>query len=199
MKMERWKINLYTLWVTQVFAQMGFGLSVPFIPYYLQTMGVSGTTQLNFYVGLASTLPAATMAIFAPIWGKVSDIYGRKVMIVRAMVAACILFILMSFSNTVWMFLVLRAIQGVFTGTITASMAFVSANTPQYKMSFALGFMTSSNFLGYAIGPAVGGFLAEAMGYSACFLVGSGIMAAGFLLVIFLVKEDKNSYGARLA
>lgn len=195
--MERWKINLYTIWVTQVFSLMGFGLAVPFIPYYLQELGVSGGS-LNFYVGLASTLPAATMAIAAPVWGAVSDKYGRKMMLMRAMIASAVILVFMGLAQAVWMFMALRALQGIFSGTITASMAFVSANTPENKMSFALGFMTSSNFLGYSIGPFIGGILAEAIGYKACFVVGGVIMFVGFILVLTLVKEDPNSYGERL-
>ncbi len=196
--MERWKINLYTLWVTQVFSLMSFGLGVPFIPFYFQDMGVTDPTQLNFLVGLSTTLPAATMAIAAPIWGIISDRYGRKKNIMRAMFCAAILLALMGSVNRVAFFLVLRAFQGIFTGTITASMAFVSANTPENRMSFALGFMTSSNFIGYSIGPFFGGLLAEYMGYQFCFVSGGVLMLIGFFLVLGLVKEDKNSYGIRL-
>ena len=197
-KMERWKINLYTLWMTQVLSLMGFGLVIPFIPFYLQELGVTNNVQLNFYVGLASTIPAAAMAISAPIWGIVSDRYGRKLMIMRAMVAASIILVAMGFAPSVGFFLFMRALQGVFTGTVTASMAFVSANTPENRMSFALGFMTSSNFLGYAIGPFVGGVLAEFMGFRACFIIGGAIMTLGYVLVLILVKEDKSTYGKRL-
>lgn len=195
--MERWKINLYTLWVTQVFSLMSFGLGLPFIPFYFQQMGITDQKELNLLVGLATTIPAATMAVAAPIWGIVSDRYGRKMMIMRAMVCASILLAAMGLVNNVPLFLGLRALQGIFSGTITASMAFVSANTPENRMSYALGFMTSSNFIGYAIGPFVGGLLAEAMGYQFCFVTGGVIMAAGFVLVLTLVKEDKNSYGFR--
>lgn len=54
-----WKVNLYTLWVTQALVNMGMGLVIPFIPYYLEEMAVMSTAQLNFYTGLSSTLPAA--------------------------------------------------------------------------------------------------------------------------------------------
>ena len=146
--MERWKINLYTLWGTQVFSLMGFGFCIPFTPFLLQQMGVSDPAQLSYYVGLSATLPAATMAVAAPIWGIASDRYGRKVMIMRAMFCAAVLLSLMGFSQTVWQFLVLRAIQGILSGTVTASMSFVSANTPGNRMSYALGLMTSSTFIG---------------------------------------------------
>ena len=196
--MERWKINLYTLWVTQVFSLMGFGFCIPFTPFLLQEMGVTDPSQLSYYVGLSAALPAATMAVAAPIWGVVSDRYGRKVMIMRAMFCAAILLGLMGLSQTVWQFMILRAAQGVLTGTVTASMSFVSANTPENRMSYALGLMTSSNFLGYSIGPFFGGILAEAVGYRICFGIGSLLMLTGFILVVALVVEDKNTFGFRL-
>lgn len=193
--MERWKINLYTLWVTQVFSLMGFGICIPFTPFYLQEMGVTDAVQLNYYVGLAFTLPQATMAVSAPIWGIVSDRYGRKLMIMRAMLCAAVLLALMGLATDVWQFLLLRTMQGIFTGTIIASMSFVSANTPENRMSYALGLMTSSNFLGNSVGPLIGGILAEIAGYRFCFSIGAVLMTTGFLLVVLLVKEDKNSYG----
>jgi DHA1 family multidrug resistance protein-like MFS transporter len=104
----------------------------------------------------------------------------------------------MGFVTSVPQLLVLRALQGIFTGTITASMAFVSANTDDKRMSFALGFMTSSNFIGYTIGPVLGGLLAEQVGYRPCFIFGGLLMIVGFLLVSFLVKEDKSTYGKLL-
>lgn len=196
--MERWKINLYTLWVTQVFSLMGFSICIPFTPFFLQELGVTDITQLNYYVGLTYTLPAATMAVAAPIWGIASDRFGRKMMIMRAMLCAAVLLVLMGFVSDVWQFLLLRTLQGIFTGTVTASMGFVSANTPENRMSYALGLMTSSNFLGNSIGPVFGGVLAEFIGYRFCFGIGGALMATGFLLVVFLVKEDKNTYGYRI-
>jgi DHA1 family multidrug resistance protein-like MFS transporter len=195
MKLQRWQTNLYTLWVTQIFSMVGFGLGVPFIPYYLQELGVSDVTTLNFLVGMCSTLPAATMAIVSPIWGKLSDIYGRKMMLMRAMAGATLILTGYGLSRSVAVFIILRALHGVFTGTVSAAMTFVSANTPSHKMSYALGFLTSSNFLGYAIGPALGGMIVEYVGYRACFFIGAGVMFTGCMLVFLLVKEDPATYG----
>lgn len=193
--MEKWKVNLYTLWVSQICSLMGFGFVLPFIPFFLQDLGVSDPVQLNYFVGLSATLPAASMAVAAPIWGIVSDRYGRKMMILRAMLFAAIILVLMGMTQAVWQLLALRVLQGIFTGTITASMSFVSANTPENRMSYSLGLMTSSNFLGWSIGPAIGGILADIVGYRVCFIIGGAIMMVGFILVLFLVKEDKNTYG----
>lgn len=196
--MERWKINLYTLWITQVIALMSFGFGLPFLPFYIQELGIKDPAQISFYTGLASTIPAAAMVISAPIWGLMADRYGRKLMLMRAMFAAIFVIGAMGLVANVGQLMVLRALQGIFTGTITASMAFVSANTPENKMSSALGFMTSSNFIGYSIGPVIGGIMAEKLGYRFCFLSGGALMIISLLLVGFLVKEDKSTYGARI-
>lgn len=193
-----WKANLYTLWVTQALVNMGMGLVMPFVPYYLEEMAEMTTAQLNFYTGLSSTLPAAAQAVASPFWGSLSDRYGRKIMLARAMICAVIVLVLMGLANTVIVFLVLRVLQGVFTGTIPSAMALVSAHTPEDKMSYALGFMTSSNFLGYAIGPVVGSVVCEWLGYEACFYFGAAVIAAGTVLVLVIVKEDSSTYGAAL-
>ena len=113
-----WKANLYTLWVTQALVNMGMGLVMPFVPYYLEEMAEMTTAQLNFYTGLSSTLPAAAQAVASPFWGSLSDRYGRKLMLARAMICAVIVLVLMGLANTVIVFLVLRVLQGVFTVTI---------------------------------------------------------------------------------
>lgn len=193
--MERWKINLYTLWVTQLFSLMGFGLCVPFIPFFLQEIGATDPAQLHYYTGISATLPAATMAVAAPIWGVIADRYGRKIMILRAMLCSAILLASMGAAQRVWQFLFLRALQGIFSGTITASMGFVSVNTPVGRRAYALGMMTSSNFLGYSIGPFIGGILAEIVGYRGCFYLGGLLMTVGVILAGVLVKEEKSTYG----
>ncbi len=196
--MERWKINLYTLWVSQICSLMSFGFGIPFVPFYFQELGVTSSVQLSYYVGLSATLPAAAMAVASPVWGVVSDRYGRKMMILRAMFFAALILASMGMVRNVWQFMILRICQGIFTGTVTASMSFVSANTPENHMSYALGIMTSSTFLGWSIGPFIGGLLAEVVGYRLCFLLGGLLMMIGFVLVLFLVKEDKNTYGFRV-
>ncbi len=96
-------------------------------------------------VSLANTLPAVGMAISSPIWGALSDRKGRKSMLIRACGCATIIMLLMGLVSSVGPFLVLRLLQGLFTGTITASMAFVSSNTPEEHMSSSLGLLSASN------------------------------------------------------
>ncbi len=189
--MDRWKINLYILWISQVISLTSFGFGLPFIPFFIQELGVTDPEQLKIFTGILSAAPAITMAIMSPIWGILSDRFGQKLMIQRAMFAAVIIIGGMGFSTTVWHLLILRFMQGLFTGTITASSAFVAVNTPNHKLSYALGFLSSSTFVGYSLGPYLGGKVADAFGYRVSFYVGAILMLVGFALVTFFLKGDK--------
>ncbi|MBQ2748123.1 MAG: MFS transporter [Firmicutes bacterium] len=193
-----WKKNLYAMWTSQFLVNMGFGLAMSFIPYFLEEIATLTENQLSLYTGLSSTIPSAAMAVAAPFWGKMSDRYGRKNMLVRALVFGSITLILIGSSKSVLFFLFARAFQGFFTGSVPASMALISANTPDKEMTKALGVMTSSNFLGYAMGPLLGGFICEWIGYSGCFYVGSVVNTIGLLIVVFMIKEIPGTYGKEL-
>ncbi len=191
--MEQWKSNLYILWIAQIISLTSFGFGLPFMPFYIQDLGVTDSTTLKLYTGLLSAAPAVTMAIMAPVWGLLSDRYGKKVMIQRAMFTAVFIIGLMGMVSHVWQLLILRLLQGFFTGTVTASSTFVASNTPNNKLSYALGFLSSSTFIGYSLGPFLGGIVAEHFGYRVSFFLGAFLMLVGALFITFWLVEDKSS------
>lgn len=193
--MPRWKINLYILWTSQVISLLSFSLGLPFMSLYIQDFGITDPNQVKFYTGILSAAPAITMAVVSPIWGRLADRYGRKLMILRAMFAASLIIAAMGMVNAVWQLVALRLFQGLFTGTITAANAFIASNSPSNKMSSSLGFMASANFIGFAIGPIIGGFFAESLGYRFSFYVGGILMFIGCLVVLLFLVEDKSTYG----
>ncbi|NLD47327.1 MAG: multidrug efflux MFS transporter [Clostridiaceae bacterium] len=189
--MERWKVNLYTVWFSQILSLTSFGFGIPFLPYYIQQMGVNDPDTIKFYIGVLGAAPAVTMAVMSPVWGMVSDRWGKKVMLLRAMFFASIVIAGMGLATRVEHLLVLRLVQGMFTGTVTASSALVATNTPGKRLPFALGFMSSSTFIGMSAGPLLGGFFAEYAGYRISFFIGAALMFLDFFIVLFLVKEEK--------
>jgi len=191
--MELWKKNLWILWVTQVISLMSFGFGLPFIPIYIKELGQFSEAQLNLYTTVLAAAPALTMGIMAPIWGNLADRFGRKLMILRAMFLAVFIIGAMGLVSNVYQLITLRVMQGLFTGTVAAATTFVASNTPKKQMTYALGVITSSTFIGYSIGPMIGGIVAGAFGNRVSFFVGSGLMVIGATLVLFLVKEDKST------
>ncbi len=195
--MKTWQKNLYILWTTQIISLISFGFGIPFIPFYIRELGVTAPDQVKLFTGILSMAPAVTMAIMAPVWGALSDRFGRKLMILRAMFTAVFIITGMGLVNSVYALLALRLAQGFFTGTVTAAATFVAANTPKERLSYAIGFISSSTFIGYSIGPAIGGIIAKYAGYRASFFMGGVLMLIGAIIVLLFIKEDKNSYGNR--
>jgi DHA1 family multidrug resistance protein-like MFS transporter len=172
---------------------MSFSFGLPFIPFYIQQLGVTSAQDVKLWSGILNAAPAVTMAFMAPVWGIISDKYGRKLMLIRAMLCAAFIIGGMGMVANVHQLLIFRLLQGIFTGTITAATILIAANTPKNRLSYALGFLSSSTFIGQSIGPVIGGFVAELAGYRLSFLIGGVMMFLDFLLVLFLVKEQKES------
>lgn len=191
--MKRWKQNLWILWITQVISLASFGFGLPFIPLYIQELEVLTPEKLKILTTVLAAAPAITMAIMAPIWGYLADKYGRKLMIIRAMTFAIFIIGAMGLVQNISQLIILRVLQGLLTGTVTAAIAFVSSNTPRKHLIYALGVISSSTFIGFSIGPVLGGFFAETYGYRMSFILGGGLMLIGVLLVLFLIKEDKST------
>ncbi len=193
--MKTWQKNLYILWFTQVISLISFGFGVPFIPFYIRELGVTAPADVKLFTGILSMAPAVSMAIMAPIWGALSDRFGRKLMILRAMLTASLIIAGMGMVQSVYPLLLLRVGQGLFTGTVTAASTFVAANTPKERLSYAIGVISSSTFIGFSIGPAIGGIIAKYAGYRISFYLGGVLMMIGAIIVAAFLKEDKSSYG----
>jgi len=86
--MEAWKRNLYVIWAAELVAIAGFSVVMPFLPYYVQELGITELHQVELWSGALLAAQAVTMCIFAPIWGSLADRYGRKLMVERRCSAA---------------------------------------------------------------------------------------------------------------
>ncbi len=175
---------------------MCFSLGFPFLPLYIQEIQEMSRQSLTFYTSILSSAPAIAMGIMAPIWGYLADRYGRKLMLLRATGSAVFLLAAMGFVTSVNQLIFLRVLQGLFTGTITAVMAFVASDAPEDEIPYALSVITSATFIGWSIGPMMGSILATHYGYRTSFKIGGAIMMISFLVVLFFVKEDKEKFKA---
>ncbi|MDA8219492.1 MAG: MFS transporter [Dehalococcoidales bacterium] len=184
-----WQRNLVALWIGQFLIMVAFSFFFPFIPLYVQTMGVNGTAEAAQWAGLITAASAVSMSIAQPIWGNLSDRWGRKPMVIRSMISGGIITAIMGFATSPLQLLLLRFIQGGLTGTVAASNALVATSAPKHRLGFALGLMQVAYFSGTSIGPLGGGLLADYLGYRAAFYVSGVLMLLGGVIVIFFVRE----------
>ncbi len=187
-----WRRNLYLIWFAEFISMAGMHTAVPFLPYYVRSLGVPGEGQVEIWTGLLYTGQAIAMAIMAPIWGSLADRYGRKMMVTRAMIGGSIMLGAMGFVANVQQLFFLRTFQGAITGTVTACNILVAACTPDASLAFALGTLEMGVFLGQSAGPLLGGVIADTWGYRACFLVTATLLFIGGMLVVLFVKEVRQ-------
>ena len=188
--MRYWRRNLYVVATAQFVSIMGFSAIWPFLPYYIQELGVTDVDQVAIWAGLMTAGSAITMVVFSPIWGSVGDRYGRKLMLVRAALAAAITLGLMGLARNPQQLLAIRMIQGCFSGTISAATTLVATSLPRDKTGYGLGLMQTAVFGGASFGPLVGGFLADRIGYRPVFWITAPILLLSALGVLLFVRED---------
>ncbi len=187
-----WRRNLYVVWLGELLAIAGFSAAMPFMPYYIQELGVTSAGQVELWSGLLSSAGAWTMGIMSPIWGSLADRLGRKLMLARALFGGAVLVGAMGFVSNVNQLLVLRLLQGAVTGTVAAAYTLVVAGTPAEQRGFALGMVQMGVYLGASLGPTLGGFAVDCWGYRACFVLTGVLMAAGGVVVATLVRETRT-------
>lgn len=188
--METWKKNLAILWVANFFVLGAMQQIMPFLPLYLQhDLGVKAEGNLNLWTGIIFGSNFLTALLFSPIWGNLADKIGRKVMILRSGFSMAVITGAMGLVTSPEQLLILRLVNGMLSGFIPASIALVSTNTPKERVGFALGVLQSGGVAGTILGPALGGLLADFIGFRNIFYVTGLFLLIGTLLVLLFVKE----------
>jgi DHA1 family multidrug resistance protein-like MFS transporter len=188
--LEAWKRNLYVIWAAELAAISGFAVVFPFLPYYVQELGVTELHEVELWSGALFAAHAVTMTVFAPIWGSLADRYGRKIMVQRAMFGGAVVLTAMGFVQNVQQLIILRAIQGSLTGTVSAATTLVASSTPRERSGYALGLLQMAVWTGASVGPMLGGFVADTWGYRATFWITGTLLFAAGLTVWRYVQED---------
>lgn len=178
--------------VSQFFSIMGFAFALPFAPYYMQELGITDPVQLKFWVAMFGAATPLSLAVFSPLWGHLADRYSRRMMLLRANLAGAVVIALMGAVSRVEMLVLLRLLQGMFTGTMTAAQTMVAVQAPSHRSGQALGALTAAVFSGSLTGAFAGGIVADLLGYRIAFLVGGGFLLIAALLVAGWTTEEER-------
>ncbi len=184
-----WKKNFIAVWIAEFLAIIGFATVVPILPFYVEALGVP-KDRINTWTGLVIAAPAFAMAFMAPIWGALSDRYGRKLMVERALLSGSVLIGLMAMVQTAQQLALLRLIQGALTGSVAAATTLVASTTPREHLGATLGKLQLAVFLGQSLGPLVGGFIADLSGYRMVFAITSALLFLAGMIVLVMVHEQ---------
>lgn len=185
-----WKKNLFILCIGQFLAMAAMSSISPFLSLYIQDLGVTNEKEIGVWTGIIFGSNFVTAFIFSPIWGKMADKYGRKMMLIRSGIGMAITITLMGFVTSPLQLLILRMINGCISGFIPASIALMSTLAPKKKVGHALGILHAVGVSGSIGGPFIGGLMADHLGYSTIFSFTGVFLLIAALLVIFFVKEN---------
>ena len=170
----------------------GFTLVMPFLPLYIRELGVTDVADIAWWTGLTLGATPAVTAISAPLWGRVGDRFGSKVLVLRSLGAFVVVKAAMGLVTAPWQLFALRALLGVFAGygALTTSMA--AESVPRERMASAIGTVQVAQRLGPAIGPVVGGLLAPLVGLRSTFFVAAACYLVSVLLIAVVYREPRS-------
>jgi len=184
-----WRRNQIAVTAAAFIGFTGFTLVMPFLPLYFTQLGVADPGDVAIWSGVSLGVTPAITAAMAPVWARVADRVGRKLMVVRSLVSFVLIMSLMAFVTAPWQVFVLRAIQGLFAGYGAIAMTMAAESAPPEHVAAAIGWVQTAQRLGPALGPAIGGALAAALGLRRAFLVSASFYLVAFLLVVFAYRE----------
>lgn len=182
------------LWLTTFLASASWTQVVPFLPLYLQELGVS-EENLAQWSGAVFSVQFAAGILMAPIWGKIADQRGRKLMTIRAGLCLSAIYYLTGAATAPWHVLVLRFLNGALTGFIPSSMSLVATNTPQHLAARYVAYMQVASAAGSVAGPVIGGLLASWVGIRGALNLSGTNVLVSVILVILIVKEPNKVKG----
>ena len=188
--MVHWKQNLAVVWVSQFLSIMGFFFAIPFAPYYIQELGVRDPVKIKLWVSLFGAAAPFSLAIFSPVWGALADRYGRRLTLLRANFGAAVVLALMATVESVEALIVLRLLQGLLAGTVTAAQTMVTSTTPENRSGTALGALSAAVYSGTMAGTFLGGIFADSVGYRYSFVGSAFLLLLAGVLIVVGTRED---------
>jgi MFS family permease len=186
---EPWRRNQLAVTVAAAMVFLAFTLVMPFLPFYVESLGVRDPAAVALWSGLLLTVSPLLAAILGPFWGRLADRVGMRIMVQRVLFTIALHWGLMYFAANVWHLLALRIMLGLFSGFGTMSVALVTHGCPRDRIGHAVGVLQATQILSTALGPFVGGVLAQSIGVRSTFLVTFGLCATALIFVRALYRD----------
>ena len=186
----RWQRTLWAMVGIQFVMTMSFSMLTPIMPLFLPVLGVKSASAVALWAGILAGITSFVAAFASPLWGRLADRHGRKLMLLRSSVAVGVFAGLMGASSNVWQVFAARALMGVFAGFSSTAIALVASQAPEERLGFALGWLSTGQLVGSLLGPLLGGALADATGsYRIPFYCTAAMIMVSTGFVWFGVRE----------
>jgi DHA1 family tetracycline resistance protein-like MFS transporter len=175
--------QLGALFLFSIIDTLGFGILIPLVPYMASRFGAPPeliTPILGSY--------SLCQLIAAPYWGRLSDRYGRRPILMSSLAGACLSYLILGAARNLWWLLAARMLAGFMAGNIAAAFAYASDVSAPEKRAATMGLVGAAIGLGFTLGPPLGGLLAGADAGGANFVAPAAV-SAGLSLLAILLRE----------
>jgi DHA1 family multidrug resistance protein-like MFS transporter len=187
---EGWRRTLWVMMGIQFIMTLSFTVLSPVLPLFLPDLGVHSPAAIDLWTGVLNGTTSLVAAFVSPLWGRLSDRKGRKLMLIRSGIAISVFTALMGVSLNVWQFFAFRALMGAFAGFSAAAITLVATQVPEVRLGFALGWLSTGQLIGGLCGPIVGGLVADISGsYRVPFFFTAVLTGSATLLALLLIRE----------
>ena len=177
--------NLSILFFTMVVVMLGFGMVIPIMPFYIETFGAGGSA-----LGMLMATYGIMQFLFAPVWGSLSDYYGRKPILLLGVIGNALAMILMGLSSELWMLFAARALAGILSSaTLPTAMAYIGDSTSEENRGGGMGMIGAAMGIGMVLGPGLGGWLAGSS-LSIPFILAGALSVLAFVLILLILPES---------
>lgn len=188
-----WRRNLLVCVVGSFTTIVAMTLLLPFLPLYVAQLGVTDQAAIVQWSGVAYGATFFTAALVAPLWGRLADIYGRKLMMMRASLGMAIAMSLIGMAHNAWDLVAFRLLAGFVGGYASGSTVLVASQTPKGRSGWALGTLATGIMAGNLVGPLIGGALPPLVGIRGTFWLAGGVIFLSFIATSCFIKEDRRA------
>ncbi|MEH2442940.1 MFS transporter [Nostoc sp.] len=183
---------IFVLFLTVFIDLLGFGIILPILPLYAEQFGAN-PNEATLLVAIYSLM----QFLFAPLWGRFSDRYGRRPILLLTLFGSVIAYAGLSFANSLWMLFLARSLAGMMAGNISTAQAYIADITTPVNRARGMGIIGAAFGLGFILGPAIGGLLIGSDPNNANFhlpsLFAGGFSLLALLCALILLPESLNS------
>jgi MFS transporter, DHA1 family, multidrug resistance protein len=159
------------------------------MPLYVRELGVEDPGRIARWSGLIAAATPAVSGALGPLFGRLADRFGRKLMLIRSLAGFVVIIAIMGLVKSVEQLFVARLVQGLFAGFTPMTMALASAAAPRDRVPYAIGIVQSAQLMSVAVGPAAGGYVASHFGIRYAFFVTAAMCAIALVALIVLFQE----------
>ncbi len=182
--------------LTVMIDAMGIGLIIPVMPDLIQEVGGGTLAEAAIWGGILSTTFAVMQFLFGPVMGGLSDRFGRRPVLLIALVVMAFDYVLMALTSALWVLLLGRVIGGITAATQSTATAYMADISAPHERAARFGLVGAAFGAGFVLGPLLGGLLAE-YGTRAPFWVAAGLAASNAVLGWVVLKETVTDANRR--